>query len=65
MKKIIRFMSYIFLKIRNNHITRSSKPTRGQAACGLTHCYLDNFVEVNLPARREQRERRDMLKIRE
>lgn len=22
-------------------LTRSSKPTRGQAACGLTHCYVD------------------------
>jgi len=25
-------------KISHN---KSSKPTRGQAACGLTHCYVD------------------------
>ena len=28
--------------IRNNHITRSSKPTQAQGLCGLTRCYDDS-----------------------
>ena len=31
--------------IRNNHITRSSKPTQAQGLCGLTHVAIFEKIE--------------------